>query len=147
MPAWNDYSVKDATPADTDTLMIKDNAATGTPNKRLLFSKLFDYIMSKTYAFTQGTKSIPEAINELKTATETDSTLSTSGKAADAKAAGDSINTLTDAIGDLTKLETTEKSSIVGAINETLENAGISIAVNGTCLEITRNTGNSQQSE
>ena len=71
MPAWNDYSVKDATPADTDTLMIKDNAATGTPNKRLLFSKLFDYVMSKTYAFTQGTKSIPAAINELKTATET----------------------------------------------------------------------------
>ena len=136
MPAWNDYSVKDAAPADTDTLMIKDNATTGTPNKRLLFSKLWDWVMSKTYAFTQGTKSIPAAINELKTATETDSTLSTSGKAADAKAAGDSINTLTDAIGDLTELETTDKSSIVSAINETLENAGVSVTVTGTTLEI-----------
>lgn len=120
MPAWNDYSVKDTTPADTDTLMIKDNAATGTPNKRLLFSKLFDYIMSKTYAFTQGTKSIPAAINALD-----------SGKA-DTSDVGD----LSDAIGDLTELETTEKSSIVGAINETLENAGVSVTVTGTTLEI-----------
>ena len=78
MPAWNDYSVKDATPADTDTLMIKDNATTGTPNKRLLFSKLWDYVMSKTYAFTQGTKSIPEAIDELYN-TKTD--ISVSGTA------------------------------------------------------------------
>lgn len=113
MPAWNDYSVKDATPADTDTLMIKDNAATGTPNKRLLFSKLWDYIMSKTYAFTQGTKTIPAAINELN-----------SGKAD------------TSDVGDLSELETTEKSSIVGAINETLENAGVSVTVTGTTLEI-----------
>lgn len=130
MPAWNEYSIKDATPADTDTLMIKDNASTGYPNKRLLFSKLWDWVMSKTYAFAQGTKTIPAAINELKTATETDDTLSTAGKAADAKVVGDTI-------GDLADLETVQKSSIVEAINETLENAGSSISVTGTTLEIT----------
>lgn len=135
MPSWGSYSSKNS-PANTDTLMIKDNVEAGNPNKQLSFLNLWNWVMSKTYAFTQGTKSIPAAINELKTATETDSTLSTSGKAADAKAAGDSINTLTDAIGDLTELETTEKSSIVGAINETLENAGVSVTVTGTTLEI-----------
>ena len=46
------------------------------------------------------------------------------------------IGDLTDAIGDLTELETTDKSSIVGAINETLENAGVSVTVTGTTLEI-----------
>lgn len=39
-------------------------------------------------------------------------------------------------VGDLTELETTDKSSIVGAINETLENAGVSVTVTGTTLEI-----------
>lgn len=113
MPAWGSYSFKEAAPADTDTLMIKDNATTDRPNKQLSFSWLWNWVMSKTYAFTQGTKTIPAAINELN-----------SGKAN------------TSDVGDLTELETTEKSSIVGAINETLENAGVSVTVTGTTLEI-----------
>lgn len=48
------------------------------------------------------------------------------------------INNKADAsdVGDLTELETTDKSSIVAAINETLENAGVSVTVTGTTLEI-----------
>ena len=36
MAAWDDYATK-STPADTDTILIKDNSATGSPNKRVLF--------------------------------------------------------------------------------------------------------------
>lgn len=112
MPSWSSYSSKNS-PANTDTLMIKDNVEAGNPNKQLSFLNLWNWIMSKTYAFTQGTKTIPAAINELN-----------SGKAN----ASD--------VGDLTELETTNKSSIVDAINETLENAGVSVTVTGTTLEI-----------
>ena len=142
MPAWNDYSTKD-TPADGDTLMIKDNAATGYPNKRVLFSKLWDWVMSKTYAFTQGTSDIPTAINTLSSGKVAVSQGSANaGKALVINSSGnvepgDDINDLADAIGDLTDLDTTAKTDLVSAINETLENAGVQITVSGTTLEIT----------
>ena len=110
MPAWNSYSLK-TTPADTDTVMIKDNETSGNPNKRVQFSNLWAWIMSKTYAFTGGATSIPTAINALQTAADT--------------------------IGDLDDLETTDKSSVVDAINETLSSAGAKVTVSGTTLTIT----------
>lgn len=48
-----------------------------------------------------------------------DSSLSVSGAAADAKAAGDQIRQNASDIGDLTDLVTEDQSSLVGAINET----------------------------
>lgn len=77
MPSWNSYSPK-ITPDDADTLMIKDNVEAGNPNKRLSLSNFWAWIMSKTYAFAQGTKSIPAAIDELHN-TKTD--ISVSGTA------------------------------------------------------------------
>lgn len=61
MAQWDNYSQK-STPADTDTLMLKDNAATGKPNKRLLFSGLWTWIVDK---LTNAT------INALQTTTKT----------------------------------------------------------------------------
>ena len=61
MAQWDNYSQK-STPADTDTLMLKDNAATGKPNKRLLFSGLWTWIVDK---LTNA------AINALQTTTKT----------------------------------------------------------------------------
>ena len=110
MPSWNSYSSKDS-PDNTDTLMIKDNVEAGNPNKRLSFSNLWNWVMSKTYAFTGGTTTIPTAINALQTVANT--------------------------IGDLDDLETTDKSSVVDAINETLGSAGVHVTVNNTTLEIT----------
>lgn len=110
MPSWNSYSPK-TTPDDADTLMIKDNVSTGNPNRQLSLSNFWAWIMSKTYAFTGGTTSIPTAINALQTAADT--------------------------IGDLDDLETTDKSSVVDAINETLGSAGVHVTVNNTTLEIT----------
>lgn len=63
MPSWSSYSSKNS-PDNTDTLMIKDNVEAGNPNKQLSFLNLWNWVMSKTYAFTQGTKTIPAAINE-----------------------------------------------------------------------------------
>ena len=61
MAQWDNYSQK-STPADTDTLMLKDNAATGKPNKRLLFSGLWTWIVDKL------TNAV---INNLQTTTKT----------------------------------------------------------------------------
>ena len=55
------------------------------------------------------------------TTVEIDDTLTQSGKAADAKAVGDQLSALNEAIGDLGTLKTTEKSSIVGAMNEVFQ--------------------------
>ena len=49
---------------------------------------------------------------------EVDTTLTVSGKAADAKKAGDKISAVDTKVGNLSDLETTDKSSIVDAINE-----------------------------
>lgn len=70
----------------------------------------------------------------------TDTTLSNSGVAADAKAVGDELSSLSDTVstlsstvGDATTLETTNKSSIVAAINEIEERVnGIGTYIAGT---------------
>ena len=53
-----------------------------------------------------------------------DSTLTRAGQAADAKAAGDRLAALSEAIGDLSGLNTGDKSSLVAAINEVLASGG-----------------------
>lgn len=53
-----------------------------------------------------------------------DATLSISGMAADAKVTGDKINDLKEDLGELSNLETEDKSSIVGAINEVAGGSG-----------------------
>lgn len=58
------------------------------------------------------------------TAFETDDTLSGIGKAADAKATGDAISEVTETIGDLSNLDTTNKTNIVAAINEAAQSGG-----------------------
>lgn len=46
--------------SDSDAVAV-DGSSTGT--KRMLFSSLWDWIMNKTYTFSQGTLTIPDAIN------------------------------------------------------------------------------------
>ena len=62
MAQWDSYSQK-STPADTDTLMLKDNAATGKPNKRLLFSGLWTWIIDKlTNAVINNLTTTPKTV-------------------------------------------------------------------------------------
>ena len=52
---------------------------------------------------------------------EIDSTLTKSGKAADAKIVGDKFTAVNNKIGNLSTLQTAEKTSIVAAVNETFQ--------------------------
>ena len=62
MAQWDNYSQKSTT-ADTDTLMLKDNAATGKPNKRLLFSGLWTWIIDKlTNAVINALQTTPKTV-------------------------------------------------------------------------------------
>ena len=75
MAQWDNYSNK-AAPADSDTMMIKDNAATGKPNKRVLFSGLWDWIVSKLAnavisSLTTNPKTVTGGMNALQTAVNT----------------------------------------------------------------------------
>lgn len=128
MPAWNSYSLK-TTPADTDTVMIKDNEASGNPNKRVQFSNLWDWIMSKNYSFSTGASTIAGAITALKTALDTaQGTISTMRT---------DVTNLDTKTGTLSNLNTTTKTNLVAAINETLSSAGAKVTVSGTTLTIT----------
>ena len=128
MPAWNSYSLK-TTPADTDTVMIKDNEASGNPNKRVQFSNLWDWIMSKNYSFSTGASTIAGAITSLKTALDTaQGTISTMRT---------DVTNLDTKTGTLSNLDTTTKTNLVAAINETLSSAGAKVTVSGTTLTIT----------
>ncbi len=128
MPAWNSYSLK-TTPADTDTVMIKDNEASGNPNKRVQFSNLWDWIMSKNYSFSTGASTIAGAITALKTA------LDTAGQTISNMQ--NNITNLNTKTGTLSDLDTTTKTDLVAAINETLSSAGAKVTVSGTTLTIT----------
>ena len=68
-----------------------------------------------------------------------DDTLTQTGAAADAAETGRQIGLLKADLGDLSDLETTDKSSIVAAINEAAQSggsAGVDIHVEGTALVI-----------
>ena len=64
MAQWDNYSTK-AAPADSDTMMIKDNAATGKPNKRVPFSGLWDWIVSKLHALTSSSATLTPATDRI----------------------------------------------------------------------------------
>lgn len=78
-----------------------------------------------------------------------DDTLSVTGAAADAKTTGDALDELNGRLGDLSDLETTDKSSIVAAINEAAQSGGSSsdteIYVDGTALVINTNLVNGNE--
>ena len=63
-------------------------------------------------------------LDDAYTIPQIDSGLNTAGKAADAKATGDAISEINESLGDLEDLETTDKSSIVAAINEAAQTGG-----------------------
>jgi len=69
-----------------------------------------------------------------------DSSLSTSGAAADAKKTGDEISALKSAIGDLSNLETEDKTDLVSAINEAKQSGdGLTDDIKQALLQIARN--------
>lgn len=75
MAQWDNYSTKSA-PEDNDTLMIKDNTATGKPNKRILFGGLWNWMVTKmTNAVIANLNTNPKTVvgglNALQSATDT----------------------------------------------------------------------------
>jgi len=109
MARYNSYPFK-TSPENGDTVLIYD--ATNNKNKQTYFSNFLNWIVDGirlvTFSnLTTTSKTIEGSINEVKTlASSTDSTLSVSGKSADAKAVGDAI-TLTSA----------ETSTLTGLLN------------------------------
>ena len=69
---------------------------------------------------------IADAVNDLydHPTVEVDTTLTQEGEAADAKATGDKIANLGSKVGELSDLQTTDKSNIVNAINEAMTKGG-----------------------
>lgn len=65
-----------------------------------------------------------ESVRRLNRNQVIDDTLSTAGMAADAKAVGDEIGVLKVDLGDLSNLETEDKSNLVAAINEAAQSGG-----------------------
>jgi len=65
-----------------------------------------------------------------------DNTLSVSGKAADAAIVGSRLSAIDLEVGDLDDLETTDKSSLVAAINEANQNGGSSAQMSTLTLEL-----------
>ena len=63
-------------------------------------------------------------LDDTYTIPQVDNTLATAGDAADAKKTGDEINQLKADLGDLTDLETSDKSNLVAAINEVAQTGG-----------------------
>lgn len=80
-------------------------------------------IALKANQATTYTKTEVDAIIE-SVDVETDTTLSVSGKPADAKKIGDEISGIKAVLGDLSELETEAKTDIVSAINEAASSGG-----------------------
>lgn len=107
MARYNSYPFK-TSPENGDTVLIYD--ATNNKNKQTYFSNFLNWIVDGirlvTFSnLTTTSKTIEGSINEVKTlASSTDTTLSVSGKSADAKAVGDAITLTSSEISTLTGL-------------------------------------------
>lgn len=107
MARYDSYPFK-TSPENGDTVLIYD--ATNNKNKQTYFSNFLNWIVGEirlvTFSnLTTTSKTIEGSINEVKTlASSTDSTLSVSGKSADAKAVGDAITLTSSEISTLTGL-------------------------------------------
>lgn len=102
--AWTDGGVYNAAALDTDkTLSVTDKAADGKATGDALALKV-DKVTGKglsTNDYTTAEKTKLSGIAEGATKVEIDSTLSTAGKAADAKKTGDEISQLKSDLADM----------------------------------------------
>lgn len=99
-------------------------------------SDIQDEIGNLTNLNTTNKANLVEAINETLDSLSPDPSLTVPGLAADAKATGDEISDLKEELGDLSELETTDQSSIVGAINEMVtEISGVDVLVGSGVIE------------
>ena len=89
-----------------------------------------------TTAKTNLVSAINEAAQSGGTEVVIDNTLTQTGQAADAKKTGDEISAIKADLGDLSDLETTDKSSIVAAINEAAQSGGGSGGVSSTAINL-----------
>lgn len=91
--------------------------------KKITEKELVDTLLAGASVFIeQGGRLV--RISAEKVLSPVDDTLTIAGKAADAKATGDALRSLSEEIGDLALLDTEDKSSIVAAINEVLSSGG-----------------------
>lgn len=67
---------------------------------------------------------LDEHVTPVGSAVVVDDSLTVQGAAADAKKTGDEISSVKDGLGDISSLETEDKSSLVNAINEIFEGGG-----------------------
>ena len=72
---------------------------------------------------------LTEHVNPAGSAVVVDDTLTIQGAAADAKKTGDELTSLKEDIGDLSELETADKSDLVSAINEAAQSGGSSTGI------------------
>lgn len=121
--------------SDSDLSLIQEalNAVSPLPTGGTVGQVLTKTAQGSTWsdAGTPTQAQVAEAVSDwadenitVTTGVVIDQSLSVQGAAADAKKTGDEISDLKSAIGDLSELETTDKTDLVSAINEAMESGG-----------------------